>query len=142
MTVTQLRRPHLQFMDSPDRVFRYSLECVFRDSPECVSSEEGISCSLPFQVALLAFCLLVVYEYDRRTLRARVPTANAFCPLSPRVAGEADPGNNDRCVVFWPRSISSWRSPVERGGRGYYQHYRLYHPTGSTGVYPSHTRGR
>src|SRR5712691_9526463 len=121
-------------MDSPD--------CVFRYSPECVFSEEGHLCSLPFEVALLAFGLHFVYEYDRRTLRARVPTAKAFCALSPHVAGAADSGNNDRCVVFWPCSVSLWRSPVERGGRGSYPHSRRYHATGSTGVYPSYTRGR
>jgi len=97
---------------------------------------------MPLEAALLAFGLLVVYEYGRRTHRARVPTAKAFCALSPHVAGAADSGNNDRCVAFWPRSLSLWRSPVERGGRGSYPHSRLYHGTGSTGVYPSHTRGR
>src|SRR5213594_651158 len=127
-------------MDSPDCVFRDSPECVFRNSPESVFSEEGYSCSLPCEVAFLAFGLLPVYEYDRRTLRARVSTAKAFFAMSPHVAGAADSGNDDRCVAFWPRSISFWRSPVERGRRGSYPHSRRYHATGSTGVYPSDTR--
>src|SRR2546426_57743 len=49
-------------MDSPDCVFRYLPGCVFRDSPECLFSE---------RVALLALGLLILDEYDRRTVRAR-----------------------------------------------------------------------
>src|SRR3989442_5862972 len=101
-------------MDSPDCVFRYSPECVFRDSPECVFSEEEYSGALPFEAALLSFGLLVIYEYYTRTLMARVPTAKAFCALSPHVAGAADSGNYVRLVGFMPGSISPCRIQFDR----------------------------
>src|SRR6266508_496174 len=120
-------------MDSPDS--------VFRGSPVCVFSEEGYSCALPFE-AHSWHLVCLSSTYGRRTVRALVPTAKAFGALSAHVAGAADSGNNDRCVVFWSRSIAFWRSPAGRGEGGSYPHSRLHYARGLTGVVPSTTRGR
>src|SRR2546422_9171954 len=87
-------------------------------------------------------CFAFVYAYVGRTVRALVPTAKTFCALSSHVAGAADSGNTHRCVVCWPRSSAFWRNGVESRRGGSYPHSRCGHATGSTGVYPSPTRGK